>query len=197
LNQYQTEFPGTCTILKKPSAPVFIILSVVLIFQSCSVAPRYTIKHPEEKRKITPPSEKKSKPFDEKIETSKKPQSGGSSSDDKAKPAEKSPETPAQNSETIFQQTGLASYYANNLQGHRTANGERYDKNDFTAAHLTLPFNTTVKVTNVENDLSVKVRINDRGPHSKSRIIDLSRAAAEKIGLIRSGICKVRIEKVE
>jgi len=88
----------------------------------------------------------------------------------------------------------MASYYADEFDGRTTANGERFDMHDLTAAHQTLPFNTRVRVTNLSNSLSVVVRINDRGPFKKNRIIDLSFAAAEKIGLIGPGTAKVEIE---
>ncbi|MEM9987322.1 MAG: septal ring lytic transglycosylase RlpA family protein, partial [Bacteroidota bacterium] len=92
------------------------------------------------------------------------------------------------------QERGNASYYADkyHLKG-KTASGELYDKYKFTAAHRTLPFGTIVEVENLANDRSVKVRINDRGPFVPGRIIDLSYAAAEQIGLIRAGIAQVEI----
>jgi rare lipoprotein A len=93
-----------------------------------------------------------------------------------------------------FHQTGMASYYAREFDGRTTANGERFDMHDLTAAHQTLPFNTRVRVTNLSNSLSVVVRINDRGPFTKKRIIDLSFAAAEKIGLIGPGSAKVELD---
>jgi len=94
--------------------------------------------------------------------------------------------------------TGTAAYYADSLDGKSTASGEPYDKTALTAAHPDLPFGTIVLVTNLDNRKSVRVRINDRGPFGDSkRIIDLSRAAAERIGMIRSGIAEVRIEIVE
>lgn len=89
---------------------------------------------------------------------------------------------------------GTASYYADSLAGNPTASGEPYDRNDLTAAHRTLPFGTLVKVTNLENQKSTVLRINDRGPHVKSRVIDVSGAAAEQLGLLDSGTAKVRIE---
>ena len=97
-------------------------------------------------------------------------------------------------SELLFSQNGLATYYANNFQGKKTAYGERYDKNKYTAAHLTLPYNTIVKVTSLNNNKSVIVRINDRGPRGANRIIDLSRVAAEEIDLVRKGVEKVKVE---
>lgn len=80
-------------------------------------------------------------------------------------------------------QSGRASFYADAFHGRRTASGERFDKRAMTAAHRWLPFGTVVKVTNPANGKSVYVRINDRGPHRRNRIIDLSRAAAQKIGI--------------
>ncbi|WP_318492834.1 septal ring lytic transglycosylase RlpA family protein [Photobacterium leiognathi] len=89
---------------------------------------------------------------------------------------------------------GKASYYADKYQGRKTASGQRYDKNKRTAAHRTLPFGTHVKVTNLANNKSVVVTINDRGPYSKGRIIDLSRSAFSAIGKTSSGILKVKVE---
>jgi rare lipoprotein A len=90
--------------------------------------------------------------------------------------------------------TGQASYYADSLQGNKTASGEPYDKNAMTAAHRTLEFGTQVKVTYLKTGKSVEVRINDRGPHVPSRIIDLSGAAAEQLGLKNDGVGEVSIE---
>ena len=95
---------------------------------------------------------------------------------------------------TIESETGTASYYSDEFNGRKTANGEIYDMNALTAAHPSYPFNTLVRVTNVINGKSVDVRINDRMPQFKNRIIDLSLAAAEKIGMIKDGIQKVIIE---
>ncbi len=91
-------------------------------------------------------------------------------------------------------QVGYASYYADKFHGRRTACGEIYDRNKLTAAHRTLPCGTVVRVVNLENGRSVVVRINDRGPFVKGRIIDLSYEAAKRIGMIRKGVVKVRIE---
>ncbi|MBO6526008.1 septal ring lytic transglycosylase RlpA family protein [Erythrobacter sp.] len=82
---------------------------------------------------------------------------------------------------------GVASYYGKRFHGRRTANGERFDMHAMTAAHRTLPFGTLVEVTNPGNGKTVTVRINDRGPFAHGRTIDLSRAAASEIGLIRRG----------
>ncbi|HOJ02363.1 MAG TPA: septal ring lytic transglycosylase RlpA family protein [Bacteroidota bacterium] len=96
-----------------------------------------------------------------------------------------------------FTQTGIASYYGKDFHGRKTSNGEVYNMYALTAAHKTIPLNSLVRVTNLTNNLSVVVRINDHGPHKKGRIIDLSRGAAEKIGMIRSGTAKVRLEVIE
>lgn len=93
--------------------------------------------------------------------------------------------------------TGLASYYAARFHGRRTASGETFDNGELTAAHRTLPFGTMVRVTNPRNGATVIVRINDRGPFTKGRTIDLSRAAAEEIGLVRAGHGMVELELVE
>jgi len=97
-----------------------------------------------------------------------------------------------------YYQRGRASFYARKFHGRKTASGERYNQNDFTAAHRTLPFGTKVRVTNFNNGKSVVVRINDRGPWGgKKRIIDLSRVAAEAIDMISSGTVSVGIEVLE
>ena len=96
-------------------------------------------------------------------------------------------------------QEGVASYYHDSLAGNLTANGERYRLNAFTCAHRVLPFGTVVRVTRLDgSERSVVVRVNDRGPFgSRSRIIDLSKAAARSIGLIRDGIARVRLDILE
>lgn len=88
---------------------------------------------------------------------------------------------------------GIASWYGPNFHGKLTANGEKYDMYELTAAHRTLPFNTVVKVENLDNGQSVKVRINDRGPYAKNRIIDLSKKAAKKIGMLGPGTAHVAL----
>jgi rare lipoprotein A len=92
---------------------------------------------------------------------------------------------------------GRASYYGDSFNGKRTANGERFDNSDFTAAHRTLPFNSYIRVTNLKNRLSTTVRINDRGPYIRSRIIDLSESAARRIGSYQHGIALVELEQLQ
>ncbi|MEQ8925086.1 MAG: septal ring lytic transglycosylase RlpA family protein [Fulvivirga sp.] len=94
-------------------------------------------------------------------------------------------------------QEGKASYYADKFEGRPTASGEKYKHSKLTAAHKTLPFGTVVKVTNLKNNNSVEVRINDRGPFVEGRVIDLSRSAAEKLNFINDGLADVKIEVVD
>ncbi len=93
-------------------------------------------------------------------------------------------------------EVGYASYYSREFAGKRTASGEIFDPMKLTAAHKTLPFGTLVKVTNLKNGRSVVVRINDRGPYVKGRIIDLSYKAALKIGMVSHGVAKVKLEVI-
>lgn len=88
---------------------------------------------------------------------------------------------------------GMASYYGDEFHGKKTASGELYDKGAYTCAHRTLPFGTRVRVTNLKNKKSVLVRVNDRGPWVKGRIIDLSYAAAQDLGMIADGVIRVKI----
>lgn len=94
-------------------------------------------------------------------------------------------------------QTGTASFYGGKWHGRKTANGEIFDTYKLTAAHKTLPFGTRVRVTNLSNGKSVVVRINNRGPYSKGRIIDLSQAAFSKIENMSKGVTKVKLEIVK
>ena len=94
--------------------------------------------------------------------------------------------------------TGVtASYYAEDFHGKRTSNGEHFNMNDYTCAHKSLPFNTILKVTNLANGKTCEVRVNDRGPFVASREIDLSKAAAVKLGMIGTGTTKVKLEIVK
>ncbi|HYM82327.1 MAG TPA: septal ring lytic transglycosylase RlpA family protein [Candidatus Limnocylindria bacterium] len=88
---------------------------------------------------------------------------------------------------------GVASYYGASFHGRRTASGEAFDQRRLTAAHRTLPFDTRVRVTNLENGKQVVVRINDRGPVKRDRIIDLSYEAARQLGITQRGLARVRV----
>ncbi len=93
-----------------------------------------------------------------------------------------------------YTETGLASWYGRDHDGQITANGERFHATALTAAHRDLPFGTVVRVTNLDSGRTVKVRINDRGPHVKGRIIDLSAAASKALGVADDGVLSVRLE---
>ena len=93
-------------------------------------------------------------------------------------------------------QTGSASYYADRFHGKKTSSGEAFNMNGLTAAHPTLPFGSLVRVTNLSNGTNLVVRINDRGPHCKKRIIDVSKAAARRLGLLGAGSTKVRVSLI-
>lgn len=93
--------------------------------------------------------------------------------------------------------TGISSFYAEDFHGKLTANGEVYDMYGLTAAHKTLPLNTIIRVTNLENGKSLILRINDRGPYVKGRILDCSYGAALKLGFVGQGTAKVKIEVIE
>jgi rare lipoprotein A len=95
-----------------------------------------------------------------------------------------------------FSQVGVASYYAAKFENHKTADGERFKSDGYTAAHRTLPLGTMVRVTNLKNYRSVIVRINDRGPFARHRIIDLSPAAARALDIRDQGLMRVRIDVV-
>ena len=98
--------------------------------------------------------------------------------------------------DTLYKEGVVASYYADKYNGRKTSSGEIFNMNAYTAAHKTLPFNPGVRVTNLENGKSVQVRINDRGPFVAGREIDLSKAAASKIDMIKSGTATVRLDIV-
>jgi peptidoglycan lytic transglycosylase len=95
-----------------------------------------------------------------------------------------------------FVEDGVASWYGVPFNGHRTSDGEIYDMHQFTAAHRTLPFNSVVRVTNLTNGRQTEVRINDRGPFVANRVIDLSFAAAQAIGMVGPGTARVRLDVV-
>lgn len=96
-----------------------------------------------------------------------------------------------------YREVGMASWYGEDFYGKKTANGEIYDMHDMTAAHPTLPLPCVVKVTNLENGRSVKLRVNDRGPFTKNRILDVSKAAAHELGFHNQGTTKVRVEYLQ
>ncbi len=99
--------------------------------------------------------------------------------------------------ESGYDAVGIASWYGRRYHGRHTASGEIFDMNSTTAAHPTLPFGTRVQVTNIENGRSVVLRINDRGPFVRRRIIDVSRRAAQVLGFVQKGTARVRVQLVQ
>jgi rare lipoprotein A len=95
-----------------------------------------------------------------------------------------------------FVQLGVATYYSDSFQGRNTTSGEKYNNMFYTAAHATLSFHTLVKVTNLKNNISVIVEINDRCPNYKNRIIDLSKVAAKKLDILAAGVANVKLEVI-
>ena len=110
-----------------------------------------------------------------------------------AKAPRPQPSPPAKG-KVLAREKGIASWYGGKFHGRKTASGERYDMNKMTAAHKTLPFGTRVRVTNLDTGRKVVVRINDRGPFIRGRVIDLSRAAARKMDMIQAGTARVLVE---
>lgn len=105
--------------------------------------------------------------------------------------------TPVHADEQSIYQTGIASYYSTSFDGHKTASGEIFNSNKLTCAHRKLPDGTIIRVTNLSNGKDIIVRVNDNGPHIKGRILDLSKRAAIKLGMIKSGTAKVSIEIIK
>lgn len=152
-------------------AVFYIIISFSLIFGACSSASRYATK-----------------------------ESGESSSGNYTEESAKSPKEEnidSDNIHTLETETGIASYYADKYNGRRTANGEIYNMYGISAAHPTYPMGTVVKVTNLSNNLSIILKINDRMPDFKGRVIDLSLGAARKLDMVQSGIAKVKIDVIK
>jgi len=103
---------------------------------------------------------------------------------------------PAQAEQRTIRNSVVASYYAQQHHGRRTASGERFDMNAMTAAHRTLPFGTRLRVTNARTGRSIVVRVNDRGPFTRGRGIDLSLAAARQLGMVQTGVARVTYERL-
>jgi rare lipoprotein A (peptidoglycan hydrolase) len=158
------------------------ILIVLLIFFSFIGYVSSEDKHAAQK------AEKIAEKVREKAERSEKAEGGQDLVKDKVTVRQGSDGQP------IVEQVGEASFYGSDFHGKKTATGEKFDQNDKTAAHPTLPLGTKATVTNLENGHSVDVKINDRGPHVKGRDIDLSKAAAKELGMTKDGLAPVKIE---
>lgn len=164
----------------------------LLLMIGCSPAPRFT-SMPSSTRHENPAIEtKQDAPENTDPGFGKKPDVTESSIS--AEPSAVQPEPINGSSTTLM---GKATFYGREFHGKKTASGERYDMHDFTAAHKSLPFNTILLVTNLDNRETVRVRVNDRGPFIKGIDIDLSYAAAKKIGMISSGHAPVSMEIID
>lgn len=206
------------TVIKRHGWPFFSVIAPVIAIVCCTPNPRFTSGSPKrlmEEVESAPPS---TAPAAHAVSAT-----AGAQSDTVASPSQPDsvPKTIVQNpARPLAPDTGalqsswasafdeketaasaasdvgscIAVWYGPRFHGKKTAGSERFDMNKYTAAHPTLPFNTMAKITNLDNGLSVTVRINDRGPFNKKYCIDLSLAAARKIGLDKSGTARVRIE---
>jgi rare lipoprotein A len=177
---------------------------IVLQFSGCSPAPRFS---------VAKPSALPSKPAPAPVKTAKpaaknKPHHPASKSARSVKsdtmrfgmqmPAVEEPAADSAEAEVMrVLGEGVAAYYGPGLNGRKTASGERFDMQGLTAAHRTLPFGTRVRVTCLRNGKSVIVRVNDRGPFDRGKVIDLSLGAAQRIGLDRMGVTRVKLEVVQ
>ncbi len=160
----------------------------LFLFSSCQSVARYNHPEPKAQKPLIKESERKpaSTPL-KPAQTKPKPKAPASAKQQpvKIKPHKNAPR---------YEAEGRASYYAHKFHGRKTSSGEIFNMHEMTAAHRTLPFGTLVKVTNLTNKKSVVVKINDRGPFKKDRLIDVSLEAAKRLGMIGPGIAKVRIE---
>lgn len=156
---------------------IFLLHVLVVIFISCTAAPRYTSKADKRQSKAL----------------HKTPKPTNSAKQDDVMPSN----DPEGNYKKGMVLKGWVSYYGPGFHGRLTANGEVYDQNKLTCAHKHLPFNTKLKVTLLKTGKSVIVRVNDRGPYSKGRIIDLSVEAARRIGMLKMGTGEVKAEIIQ
>ena len=156
---------------------VLFVVLIIVILASCSSSPRYVRSAPSKYKKATITNPKKSKP--------------------KSKAIFIDPKTVNTNVKHKKKMVGISSFYAEDFHGKLTANGEIYDMYGLTAAHKTLPLNTVARVTNLENGKSLILRINDRGPYIKGRMLDCSYGAAKKLDFVQQGKTKVQVDVIE
>ena len=152
---------------------IFLYILVFCIYE-CTASPRYSSGTSPKKNKVT-----------KKVKTNSSRYSSGSSSE----------QSQAASKKDVFR--GVSSYYGPNFHGKLTANGEVFDMYGVTAAHKELPFNTVVRVTNLDNDKALILRINDRGPYIGKRILDCSYGAAKKLDFMAKGTANVEIRVIE
>ncbi|HME60189.1 MAG TPA: septal ring lytic transglycosylase RlpA family protein [Candidatus Binatia bacterium] len=182
--------------LKRRVSVWILVAALAAVFHGCSSISE-TPNRTASLRRGSLPEPRAHKPAIDKSQTHSIPLEIPSTAKIPSSPATEQPpplETiPAPLQPTLLE-TGVASWYGPRFHGKLTASGEVFNQNELTAAHRTLPWGSKVKVINLTNGKSVEVRINDRGPFEKGRIIDVSRAAARALGMLKSGIAQVRIE---
>jgi len=181
-------------VLMKALAQTLLGLSIALALSACASPRKADPTWPEQPSPSYPDPSQKVETEEPPPPTSKKQEAEPAPTPDGAPKLAKQYESAVAKS-TI---NGKATYYADSLAGNKTANGDIYDPKKFTAAHKKLPFGTILRVTRTDNSKITYVRVNDRGPFgSADRIIDLSRAAAEEIDMMRAGVVSVRVEILE
>jgi rare lipoprotein A len=187
--------------LSSNRSQLVLILAALLLFGSCGGKKTARVSAP------APPPPAESQPANDSSSTSATPRArigsktGNTTSGENGSAPDMDSGTEAENNfnipqdtQPVFVQTGKASWYGPPYHNHRASNGEIFDMNAMTAAHLTLPLGSIVRVTNVKTGGSTMVRINDRGPFVEGRILDLSLAAAKKIDIWRAGVAEVKVE---
>jgi len=173
-----------------------IVLAALISFQGCGIiadTPSRALSRREVPPSVSLPGDLSSDKPPAPARRSETPPVASVSSPPETKQSPRVAKNPEPSQPTLTE-TGLASWYGAKHHGKLTASGEVFNQEHFTAAHPTLPWGTRVKVINLDNEKSVDVRINDRGPFKKGRIIDVSRAAARALGIVQTGIATVRIE---
>jgi len=173
-------------ILRRSGIAAAAVLVAAAVLSGCVSSPRFTTHTRPHRTETTEPV-----PVSGTAVTSAAPAPGAPA----APPAAE--RTAASKESSLLMTQGIASYYADEFHGRKTANGETYDMFDLTAAHRSLPFGTTLRVTNLDNQQSVVVRINDRGPFKMERIIDISLAAATQLQMMGVGIARVQLDVLE
>jgi len=182
--------------LPRRISPWILIAALAAAFHGCSGISGTSSRTPSIRAGL-PPEPRTNKPLIDKPRAHSAPVEIPSTAKIPSPPETEPPPSietiPAPAQPTLLE-TGIASWYGPRFHGKLTASGEVFNQNEFTAAHRTLPWGSKVIVTNLTNGKSVEVRINDRGPFGKGRIIDLSRAAAKALDMVKSGIAQVRLE---
>lgn len=174
---------------------MWLLIIFVFFLSSCQSVARYASNAPSPKsEQVAPKSRTVNFPESQSAQKSKVTTSSAPITTPKTASKTNSSNKTTSAPAPRYEAEGRASYYAHKFHGRKTSSGEVYDMHKLTAAHRTLPFGTQLKVTNLSNNKSVVVRVNDRGPFKKERLIDVSLEAAKRLEMIGPGVIKVRIE---